>query len=64
MQDFRKLRVWEKSHSLALEIYKATESFPGAELYGLTTQIRRSCVSIPANIAEGCGGSSDAGFAR
>jgi four helix bundle protein len=64
MQDFRKLKVWEKSHNLALEIYKSSESFPGKEIYGLTSQIRRSCVSIPANIAEGCGRKSDAEFAR
>jgi hypothetical protein len=59
MQDFRKLKVWQKSHALTLEIYRATETFPGNELYGLTSQIRRSCVSIPANIAEGCGRNSD-----
>ncbi len=64
MQDFRKLKVWEKSHNLTLEIYKSTESFPGPEIYGLTSQIRRSCCSIPANIAEGCGRKSDAEFAR
>jgi four helix bundle protein len=64
MQDFRKLKVWQKSHTLTLEIYQATKSFPGAELYGLTTQIRRSSASIPANIAEGCARNSDAEFAR
>ena len=64
MQDFRKLKVWEKSHNLTLGIYKSTESFPGPEIYGLTSQIRRSCSSIPANIAEGCGRKSDAEFAR
>jgi four helix bundle protein len=62
--DFRKLKVWEKSHNLVLEIYKAAEKFPGMEMYGLTSQIRRSSVSIPANIAEGCGRKSDAEFAR
>jgi four helix bundle protein len=64
MQDFRKLKVWQKSHALTLEMYRATETFPGNELYGLTSQIRRSCVSIPANIAEGCGRNSDPEFAR
>ena len=64
MQDFRKLKVWEKNHNLTLEIYKSTESFPVPEIYGLTSQIRRSCSSIPANIAEGCGRKSDAEFAR
>ena len=64
MQDFRKLTVWQKSHSLTLEIYKVTENFPKNELFGLISQIRRSCVSIPANIVEGCGRNSDPEFAR
>ena len=64
MRDFRKLRVWEKAHTLALKIYKVTEEFPRDELYGLTSQIRRACVSIPTNIAEGCVRSSDADFSR
>ena len=64
MKDFRKLNVWEKSHHLTLAIYKATATFPKAELYGLTSQIRRACASIPANIAEGCGRSGDAELAR
>jgi len=64
VQDFRRLKVWYKSHSLTLEVYKATEGFPGNEMYGLTSQIRRACTSISANIAEGCGRQSDADFAR
>ncbi len=64
MKDFRELKVWEKAHFLTLQIYKATSVFPREELYGLTSQIRRSCFSIPANIAEGCGRGSDADFAR
>ena len=64
MKDFRQLKVWEKSHQLALEIYKATKHFPKEELYGLTSQIRRSSMSIPTNIAEGCGRFTDADFAR
>jgi four helix bundle protein len=55
MRDFRKLQVWEKSHVLVLGIYRSTQSFPKDELYGLTSQMRRACVSIPANIAEGAG---------
>jgi four helix bundle protein len=55
LQDFKKLAVWVKSHRLTLAVYKATTGFPKAELYGLTSQIRRACASIPANIAEGCG---------
>jgi four helix bundle protein len=64
LKDFRTLKVWEKSHHLALEIYKATATFPKTELYGLTSQIRRACVSISANIAEGCGRGGDAELAR
>jgi four helix bundle protein len=64
LKDFRKLQVWEKSHRLALQVYKVTATFPRAELYGLTSQIRRASVSIPANIAEGCGRSGDAELAR
>jgi four helix bundle protein len=64
MKDFRQLKVWEKSHQLALAIYKATKEFPKEELYGLTSQIRRSSMSTPTNIAEGCGRNTDADFAR
>ncbi len=64
MQDFRKLKVWEKSHSLTLEVYRTTQNFPKYELYGLTSQMRKASSSIPANIAEGCAKNSDAGFAR
>ena len=58
MQDFRDLKVWQKSHQLALEVYRSTSTFPREELYGLTSQIRRASSSIPANIAEGCGRNS------
>ncbi|NEO42457.1 MAG: four helix bundle protein [Moorea sp. SIOASIH] len=64
MRDFKKLKVWEKAHELTLSVYKATQVFPKEELYGLTSQIRRSSVSIPANIAEGCGRNGKAELAR
>jgi four helix bundle protein len=64
MKDFRQLKVWEKSHQLALAVYKATKEFPKEELYGLTSQIRRASISIPTNISEGCGRNTDAEFAR
>jgi four helix bundle protein len=64
MKDFRELRVWEKGHELSLAVYKATAGFPTEERYGLTSQIRRASVSIPANIAEGCGRGGDAELAR
>ena len=59
MGDFKKLKVWQKSHQLALAVYKSTAGFPAQERYGLTGQLRRGCASIPANIAEGCGRGTD-----
>ncbi len=64
MQSFHSLQVWQKSHRLVVIVYRLTGKYPARELYGLTSQIRRACVSIPANIAEGCGRQSDADFAR
>lgn len=55
MRDYKSLKVWDKAHSLTLSSYRATKEFPREELYALTSQIRRSAASIPANIAEGCG---------
>jgi hypothetical protein len=64
MRGFRELKVWEKSPRLVLDIYEATGKFPREETHGLTAQLRRSCASIPANIAEGCGRSGDAELGR
>jgi four helix bundle protein len=64
MKDFRTLKVWEKAHAVTLAVYKATEKFPKHELYALTSQIQRAAVSIPTNIAEGCGKDSDAELKR
>ena len=50
---WRELKVWEKSHELVLEVYKLTSKFPKAKIYGITSQLRRSASSIPANIVEG-----------
>ena len=55
MNNYKELKVWQKSVDLAVKIYEATKDFPREELYGLTSQIRRSAVSIPSNIAEGAG---------
>lgn len=64
MQDFRNLKVWEKAHALTLDVYRSTRSFPSNERFGLTSQLRRSCASVPANIAEGCARGGDNDFAR
>jgi four helix bundle protein len=52
-KSFKDLIVWQKAHQLVLHIYQMTENFPKSELFGITSQIRRSAVSVPANIAEG-----------
>jgi four helix bundle protein len=62
--NYRDLKVWARAHELSIAIYKATANFPKDEQYGLTSQIRRSCTSIPANVAEGYGRGSDAELAR
>ena len=64
MKSFRDVKVWQKSHELALTIYKCTRSFPKDEIYGLTSQMRRAAASVPSNIAEGCGRSGDAELGR
>ena len=55
MLNFKELSIWQRSHQLTIEIYKATQQFPKEEIFGLTSQIRRAVSSIPTNIAEGCG---------
>lgn len=64
MNDFRKLKSWEKAHALALRLYRLTQHFPKEKVYGLSAQIRSASVSIPANIAEGYGRGGDAELAR
>ncbi len=53
INSYKDLIVWQKSFNLVIEIYRLTDLFPKAEMYGLTNQIRRCAVSIPSNIAEG-----------
>ena len=55
LKNYKELKVWQKSYELCLEIYRITAKFPKEEKYGLTSQIRRSVVSIPSNITEGYG---------
>ena len=64
MQDFRNLDVWRRGHELTLAVYRTTRNFPKEELYGLSSQVRRSASSIGCNIAEGCGRRGDAELAR
>ena len=51
--NFKQLIVWQKAHSLVLEVYKTTKRFPREEIYALTSQMKRAAISVPANIAEG-----------
>ncbi len=64
MRPHEKLDVWKKSIDLVVSVYRLTENFPSEEKFGLTSQIRRAAVSIPANIAEGAARESDKDFGR
>ncbi len=64
MKNFRDLKVWQRSHDFVLKLYRSTSTFPRDEIYGLTSQIRRAAVSVPSNIAEGCGRDGDPELAR
>ena len=55
MKVYTELEVWKESRILVKDIYSITKSFPKEEIYGLSNQLRRCAVSIPSNIAEGCG---------
>ena len=63
-RDYGKLQVWRKAHALTLRIYEATRGVPTDERFGLTSQMRRSAASVPANIAEGCGRGGENELAR
>jgi four helix bundle protein len=64
MHNFKELKVWQKSRLLTKEIYLLTKSFPQREQFELSSQIRRSAISIPSNIAEGSGRGSNKDFRR
>ena len=64
INSYRDLLIWQKSMTLVTEIYKITSSFPKEEIYGITSQIRRSSVSVPSNIAEGYGRNSTGDYKR
>jgi len=62
--NYKKLKVWQKAHTLALDIYTITKNFPKEEVYGITSQIRRAALSIPTNIVEGYARSGDRELSR
>jgi four helix bundle protein len=64
LKNYRDLKVWQKSYGLCLDLYRITKKFPKEERYGLTSQIRRSAVSIPSNIAEGYGRKTTADYLK
>jgi len=64
MNRFKELIVWQKSRALVKEVYLLTNDLPSDERFGMVSQIRRCAVSIPTNIAEGCGRRTNADFAR
>ena len=64
MRNFLTLEIWNRSHLFTLKIYNITKSFPREELFGLSSQMRRSSSSIPTNIAEGAGRNTNPQFAQ
>ena len=64
MRNFRELDIWNLSRDLVKEVYLLMKSMPDEEKFGLTSQIKRSAVSIPSNIAEGCAKKSNKDFSR
>ena len=64
MQNYHKLKVWEKAHALALAVHSLTEQVPRKNNTELIDQLRRAALSIPANIVEGAGSATDKDFAR
>jgi four helix bundle protein len=64
MHNYLELKIWQRSRDLVKRIYQLTESFPGNQQYGLTSQMQRAAISIPSNIAEGAGRNSSKEFIR
>ena len=64
MHNYKELKVWQKARELVKFIYKLTKNYPKEEIYSLTSQVRRSAISIPSNIAEGAGHTSNKEFSR
>jgi four helix bundle protein len=64
MRDFRKYSIWQESFGLVKEVYQVVNQLPSQEKFGLASQMSRSAVSVPSNIAEGCARNSDVEFKR
>jgi four helix bundle protein len=64
VSNYKLLRVWQKAHELALEVYRLADEFPSREQYGMAKQLRRGAVSVVSNLAEGSGRGTDREFAR
>jgi len=64
MRNYKNLGVWQHADDLTVQIYQITKQFPPAEVYGITSQLRRAAYSVPANIAEGAGRESNADYLR
>jgi four helix bundle protein len=64
MHNYKELVIWQKARVLVKDVYELTKSFPESEKYGITSQVQRAAISIPANIAEGAGRGSDKDFLR
>jgi four helix bundle protein len=62
MHNVKELNIWKRAIEMTTNVYKITSQFPSEEKYGLTSQIRRSAVSVPSNIAEGAGRNSNKEF--
>ncbi|MEQ8712922.1 MAG: four helix bundle protein [Cyclobacteriaceae bacterium] len=64
MRDYTKYDIWKDAINISVEVYKLTGSFPAEEKFGLTSQLRRSAVSVASNLAEGCSRTSEKDFGR
>ncbi|MBC7867571.1 MAG: four helix bundle protein [Gloeobacteraceae cyanobacterium ES-bin-316] len=62
MHNFKELKIWQRSMKLAEDVYRLCASFPKAEIYGLSSQLKRCAVSVPSNISEGAGRATNAQF--
>jgi four helix bundle protein len=64
MENFRRLKVWQRAHKLTIDVYRLAATLPASERFGLAAQLRRAAASVAANIAEGCGRRNSSGGNR